>query len=82
MSAWFSRNTLPIAIVLIASGLVIGIFEVLDAFANSAPTATDAEEAGDDLEGAAALAGLIKVAAFLAVSGGITLLIRRRRGLR
>lgn len=82
MTAWFARNTTPILIVLVAAGVVIGAFEVLDALTTptpSAETAASAEPAGEELEGVASIAGLIKVMLFLAVSGGITLAVRRRQ---
>lgn len=79
MSAWLSRNAKPIAVVLVASAVVIGVLELLAALAGSDPRTTTAG-AGEDLEGAAALAGLIKVVAFLTVSGAITLIVRRRLG--
>ncbi len=77
MNAWLSRNTTPIVIVLIASAAVVGLFEIVDAFADSTPVVVAAEGA-DDLEGVAALGGLIKVVAFLLIPGAVTLLIRRR----
>lgn len=76
MNAWLSRNTVPIVIVLAASAAVVGIFELLDAFATSTPVVDGAE--GAELEGAATIAGLIKVVAFLVVGAALTMLVRRR----
>lgn len=81
MTAWVSRNATPILFVLVASALVIGAFEIIDAISGSTPAssvaAVEPEIAADDLDGAAALAGLIKAMAFLLVGGGVTLLVRR-----
>ncbi len=73
MNAWLGRNASPIAIVLLASAVVIGAWEVLDAFATSEPLGTP--------EGDAPLnpGGLIKVTLFLLVPSLITLAIRRRQ---
>lgn len=76
MKPWLVRNTKPITIVLIASALVIGLFEIIDAFAEPTPVVAETEEAG--LEGLASLAGLIKVTAFLLVGSLIAIPIRRR----
>ncbi len=80
MNAWISRNTVPILLVLAGSAAVIVAFEVLDAVAGgpaaSPATATEAE-AGDELQGIASLAGLIKVSLFLLIPGAITLAVRR-----
>lgn len=75
MTGWLQRNLRPIAVVLLASALVIGAFEVIDALTASAPVA---EAASDDaLEGAASVAGLIKVTLFLGVGALIAVPIRR-----
>lgn len=84
MSAWFRRNTVPIAIVVLASVAVIVAFELIDALA-AAPLETDgaagvaagAAPAEDELSGVASLAGLIKVSAFLGVGALIARAVRR-----
>ena len=78
MSSWLSRNSGPIGIVVAASILVIVGFEILDAFVGTTPTAPTTETVGDELEGAAAFAGIIKVLLFLAVGGALTLFVRSR----
>ena len=74
---WLRRNAAPIAWVLLAAAAVIAAFEIIDIFTTATPS-TDVDEAAADLEGIAALAGVIKVALFLAVPAAITIAIRRR----
>jgi hypothetical protein len=73
MNAWFKRNTVPIAIVLVASVVVIAGFELLDELTSSEPLGP--------VEGEASLtvAGLIKVTLFMLVPGWITVAVRRRQ---
>lgn len=73
MRAWLGRNASPITIVALASVLVIGAWELLDAFVASEPL--DVIEGNDALT----IGGIIKVALFLLVPGLITLAIRRRQ---
>lgn len=75
MKAWLERNALPIAIVLLASVVVIGAWELLDAYVASEPLA--APNGSEALT----IGGLIKVTLFLLVPGLITLAIRRRQRL-
>ena len=76
MRGWFARNAMPIAIVVLASAVVIGLFELLDAAAGSAPAAVGAEDA--ELVGLASVAGLIKVRVFLGLGALIARPLRRR----
>ena len=76
MKAWLARNATPIAIVALASVVVVGLFELLDAAAGSAPVAVGAEDA--ELEGLASVAGLIKVLVFLGLGALIARPLRRR----
>ncbi len=76
MRAWVTRNATPIAIVALAAAAVIGLFELLDAAAGSAPVAVGAEDA--ELEGLASVAGLIKVVVFLGLGALIARPIGRR----
>ncbi len=76
MSAWLSRNAAPIALVALAAGLVVGLFEVLDALAGTVAASDDADEA--ELTGFASLAGLVKVAIFLAAGALLVRPLRRR----
>lgn len=78
MSAWIARNAKPIAFVVLAAVLVIGVFELFDAAAGSAPASTETAET--ELQGLASLAGLIKVLTFLGVGALIARPFRRRFG--
>ena len=74
---WLRRNAAPIGWVLLASAVVIAAFELIDSFSAATPV-NDVDEAGADLEGIAALAGLIKVALFMAIPAAVTLAVRSR----
>lgn len=76
MTAWLKRNALPVALVLLASALVVGAFELIDALSDSGPVTGEA--AADELSGVASLAGLIKVSLFLGVGALIARPLRRR----
>lgn len=78
MTAWLRRNTFPILVTIAAAALVIIAFEVIDAVAPSTDVARSNAAEGVALQETPAIAGLIKVALFLAVSMGVTLLVRRR----
>lgn len=69
----------PILADLAADAVAIAVFEILDALVASPSAAASAStgEEGNELSGVAALAGLIKVTLFLAVSAAATLLVRR-----
>lgn len=73
MMGWLKRNTMPIAIVLVAAAAVIGGAEVLDSLSASEPF----EPKGGD--GSLTVAGLIKVTMFMLVPGSLTLAVRRRQ---
>lgn len=75
--SWLRRNTAPIAWVLVAAAVVIFAFEAIETLSSTTPSAAT-EETGADLEGFAALAGLVKVALFLAVPAAITLAVHGR----
>lgn len=77
MNRWLARNARPIGSVLIAAGVVVGAFEAIDSLtADQTPVVQSSE--GAELEGLAALAGLIKVSLFLAVGALMAIPIRRR----
>ena len=74
--AWLSRNAGPIAAVLVAAALVVGVFEVIDAVSSSTPSVASGEAA--EPAGIASLAGLIKVTVFLGVGTLVARPLRRR----
>ena len=71
---WLRRNTMPIVWVLVASAVVIGLFEVVDAFVGSGVAGEVVET-----EEPPAFAGIIKVTLFIAIPFAITLAVRRRQ---
>ena len=78
MTDWFRRNGFPTLVTIAAAAAVIAGFEAVDALIASpdiVPTAPN-EEPGAAL----ALAGLVKVSLFLAVSIAVTQLVRSRTG--
>ncbi len=77
MKPWLSRNTMPIVLVLVASALVVGAFEAIDAFAGESPQLVN-EASGAEPAGVASVGGLIKVAAFLGIGALIAKPIRSR----
>ena len=74
MRQWIGRNAPPIIIVLVASSVVIGAWEVLDAVTSSEPI--EAPESSTALNPG----GLVKVTLFLLIPGLVTLAVRRRSG--
>lgn len=75
MTAWLSRNAMPIGIVVVASAAVIGAFELIDLLTASAPVAGNEAETP---AGVASIGGLIKVALFLGAGALVARSLRRR----
>lgn len=77
MIGWLRRNTVPIIAVVVGAALVTGAFETLDAISATAVPVSTTVQGGTGEPEIARLAGLIKVAIFLALSVGATILVRR-----
>ena len=71
---WLRRNAGPIAWVLVASAVIIVVFELIDLLAaGDTPSGTEQAEAAT-----LGYVGLIKVTVFMGVPFLVTLLVRRR----
>ena len=71
---WLRRNAGPIAGVLVASAMIIVVFELIDLLAAGGTPSSTEEAEGATL----GPVGLIKVTVFMGVPFLVTLLVRRR----